>query len=222
MRRILIAENDEQLNQILCDQISKVGFRSETCASLKTAFELLNKYNFELIILDRLLDDGDGIEVSRYLADLEVNTRILFISDLGETSERILGLENGGDDYLSKPFSLVEFSLKVGKMMSVTKNIASDLIVGDISLDLKTSSVSLQSQKNIFLRSKEAAILRILIRRQNQIVSREQIISEVWGGVVNIPSYVTIDAYIRKIRMKLSSSPTKIITHRGIGYRISG
>lgn len=221
MANILIAENDPSLNSILNLHLSKIGHKCKNCYSIQKAFKLLQKENFDIVVLDRILNDGDGIEISSYLRDLGATTRILFISDLGDLKDRILGLEQGGDDYLPKPFSMVEFGLKIKKMVSTSKNTAATLAVSDIILDPNTCSLKLPNSELVFLRRKETKILSVLIRYKNQVVSRDQIISNVWGSVENIPSYVTIDAYVRKIRMRIKSCSTKITTHRGIGYRIS-
>lgn len=221
MANILIAENDSSLNSILSLHLSKMGHKCKNCHSIQKAFKLLEKENFDIVVLDRILNDGDGIEISSYLHDLGATTRILFISDLGSVKDRILGLEQGGDDYLPKPFSIVEFGLKIKKMVGTSKNTNTTFTINNIVLDPSACSLKLPNSELVFLRQKETKILSVLMRHKNQVVSRDQIISNVWGSVENIPSYVTIDAYVRKIRMKIKSCSTKITTHRGIGYRIS-
>lgn len=220
MSNILIIENDRHLSKFLCQNFAKSGHNCLKSKSIAESIRLLKKKNFDLIILDRVLDDGDGLEISNYLNDLNASTRILFISDLGDTNNRIVGLEQGGDDYLPKPFSLIELNLKVNKMIRLHKNKVNKLILADIELDRETCTLTLPDSSEISLRPKEAGILAVLMRHKNQIVSRESIISIVWGSIENIPSYATIDAYIRKIRMKTKSSSTKITTHRGIGYKL--
>lgn len=220
MANILIAENDTSLNSLLTSHLSKSGYACRSCFSVQKALSILQKQNFDLVVIDRILDDGDGLEIASYLHDLNASTRVLFLSDIGDTKNRILGLENGADDYMPKPFSFAELSLKIGKLISSSKNISDQLTINDLKLDINNCSIKLDTGKQAFFRKKEAEILATLIRHQNQVVSREQIISTVWGSIENVPSYVTIDAYIRKIRMKIKGSRTKIITHRGIGYRM--
>jgi DNA-binding response OmpR family regulator len=220
MSQILIVENDFNLALLLSNHFSKLGHACKMSTSLKSSYELLDKYNFDLLILDRIIDDGDGLEIAGYLRDLQASTRVLFVSDMGRVEDKIHGLEQGGDDYLAKPFSITELSLRVQKSLASTRIYSDQLTFNDSFLDINTGTVVLKSGDKVLLRNKEAKILAILIRRKNQLVSREQIISGVWGSVSKIPTYATIDAYIRKIRMKLGSNTIKITTHRGIGYRV--
>lgn len=217
MARILIVENDATLANILASHFTSKAHQCHIAGSLEKTYQLLEKAVVDLIILDRAVDDGDTLEVAEYLQQLQVPTRILFLSQQGSTSDRICGLESGGDDYLPKPFSLTELSLKADKLLASNKVFSDHLQLGNITLELQSGTLMIGSQSNQ-LRRKEAAILGCLLRHQCQVVSRDQVISEVWGTVETIPSYPTLDAYIRKIRMKLKTSSAVIKTFRGIGY----
>ncbi len=191
-----------------------------TAATVEQAYSILEKENIDLALLDRVLDDGDGIEIVSYLNDISFHTRTILLSQLGETEQRILGLSKGADDYLPKPFSLTELSLKVEKLLSKEKiNTSGNLRAGELVLQTATGE-ALVNNKPVQLRRRENQILSYLVKRKNQTVSREQMIDAIWGTSLEIPTYSTIDAYIRKIRVKLGPASCQLKTVRGFGYRV--
>lgn len=221
MASILIAENDRSLATIISRHFARFSHSCKATNTVSDAIDSLEKKNYDLLILDRMLDDGDSLEIANYIADIKTNTKVIFLSDLGTTRDRITGLTAGSDDYLAKPFSLEELSLKAHKLLSVTKIYHTELGYKNLRLNESTGEVFFNDKLKTVLRKKEVQILAILVRQSRQIVSREQIINTVWGTVSNIPTYSTIDAYIRKIRMRLSTSEITIKTHRGFGYRLT-
>ena len=219
MAQILIVENDHRLSELLATHFSRRKHHCHTAPSLSRTYKLLDKRFYDLLLLDRAVDDGDTLEIASYLRDLQAPTKVLFLSESGTTQDRITGLEQGADEYLPKPFSLAELSLRVERLLNLHKEFSNSLIFDGISLKTDTGVASFANQ-TIKLRKKETRILASLLRHQYQIISRDQMITEVWGSMATVPSYTTVDAYIRKIRMKLKQAPLSILTHRGVGYQL--
>lgn len=218
MKRILIVENDIQLARMLKEAVTAIVSEVAVAASISEAFSFLDLKNYDLVLLDRVLDDGDGMEIAEYLHDLSFNTKIIVLSTLGDTDNRVRGLQNGADLYLPKPFNQTELLTMISKMLDLEKIKKTETIkLGPLSFSDQTGVVSSDGY-SCHLRRKEAEILQILIVRKNQVVTRDQIIEGVWGSRTEIPTYSTIDAYIRKIRVALKDYSSHIKTVRGFGY----
>ncbi len=220
MYKILIVENDLMLAQTL--KIILADFEAEVfhAATLNSAYNLLEKAKFDLVLLDRLLDDGDGLEIAEYLHDISFPTKIIILSTVGDLENSLQGLKNGADLYLPKPFSKRMLKLYVQKALYSEKIGNTEAIsAGKIVLATNTGLVTTPSF-SCQLRKKEAEILHFLMVRKNQIISREQIIEGIWGSSMQFPTHSTIDAYIRKIRIVLKEYAGIIKTIRGFGYTV--
>lgn len=218
MQQVLIVENDTALAESLKTVLAQLEVVLHHTSTLEQTFSLLEKAKFDIVILDRLLKDGDGLEVAEYLHQVSYPTQIIIISTMGKTSQRLNGLKQGADLYLAKPFNKKELLLMVKKALNAAKIKPNNkLSLGQLSFSKKTGLVS-TPDFNRRLRKKEAEILHFLMVRKNQTVTREQIIAGVWGSSLKIPTYSTIDAYIRKIRVTLGEYANHIKTIRGFGY----
>lgn len=218
MKQILIVENDTVLATTLSDHLKRKDFHCVTCDSVQKAIYELENFSYDLIILDRILTDGDGIEVAEFIADFSYQTKVLILSELANHTERVKGLEKGADDYLAKPFSLTELTLKVNKLLHTHKiKTIEKLTLGNISITPETGELYLNG-KIKQIRKKEIQLLACLIRHKNQVVSREKIIDIVWSGSYDLPTQSTLDVYIRRLRITLGKSKTLIKTVRGFGY----
>lgn len=217
-RHILIVENDLSLAKTLVEHLSAKKHLCTTVATTAKAFEEIEQYTFDLVIVDRVLDDGDGIEVVDFLHLVQPNVKVLILSSKGAVADRVKGLESGADDYLPKPFSLVELTIKVEKMLNIEKMAQpEELRMGALSIKPQSGEVLLNTVKKV-MRKKECAILTYLVRHKNQVLSRERIIETVWGYSENAPTSATLDVYIRRIRMFLGEHKDFIQTVRGFGY----
>ena len=160
------------------------------------------------------------MELVEYLRDSSFATKILILSELSSTDQRILGLSGGADDYLPKPFSPAELILRVKRLTATVKVFARDSVqFGKLRLYPAEGLLEIEGIKKT-LRRRETAILLCLMQHKNQVVSREMLISIVWSGEGNIPCYSTLDVYVRRLRIILGSQSGIIQTVRGFGYRL--
>lgn len=222
MHTLLIVENDLLLSKQLMIALPSHKYHCFLAKSLEEAYDILEQKKIDIALLDRVLEDGDGIEIFNYLNEVSYHTRTILLSQLGDTSERIKGLSTGADDYLPKPFSIKELLLKI-ESLAFKEKIGKDpeFQIGDLKYNPATGLVS-SAGRTAQLRRKENQIFGYLARRQQQIVTRDSIIDAVWGSRCNIPTHSTVDAYIRKIRVKLGSAARQLQTVRGFGYRLVG
>jgi DNA-binding response OmpR family regulator len=220
-RRILIVENDKTLRRSLTTYLIEKSYHCLGTSTLATAYELLDQFTFDLVILDRLLDDGDGIELIKYLQEVSYPTKILVLSQKHELQERLVGLKDGADDYLGKPFSLKELMLKIEMLLKRHKMLPEDqLRLQDITLYTEAALLCI-SNKCKTIRRRETDILACLIRYQNRVVSKEQIIATVWKNEPLLPTYTTVDVYIRRLRIHLGDKSHYLVTVRGLGYMMA-
>ena len=203
MKNILIVENNNVLAKTLSEHLKNKGYFITITPSVEKAINEIEEYPYDLIILDRILDDGDGIEVAEFVRDFSYQIKVLMLSELCNVKERIKGLENGADDYLAKPFSLSELSIKIKKLLCTQKILDIEkLSLGKIAITPETGELSING-KIVLIRKKEAQLLTCLIRHKNQVISRNKIIDIVWSGNYELPTQSTLDVYIRRIRVKL-------------------
>jgi DNA-binding response OmpR family regulator len=176
----------------------------------------------DLAVVDRVLTDGDGLELIEHLNREHYYTRILVLSQLKEPPEKIKGLSSGADDYLSKPFHPAELNLRVKNLLAKEKQMSQRwLVCGKLKLDVDTGRLEINQQIKINLRRKEAEILAVLIKHRNQVVTHAQIAQKVWPGEKFYPSHTTINVYIRRIRLKMAEYKHMIETVRKFGYRLN-
>jgi two-component system phosphate regulon response regulator PhoB len=221
MKHILLAENDTSLSQTLYSLLHKRGFAVSCVSDLASAYEVLDRKACDLLIVDRMLDDGDGLDLISYLKEVSSYSHLLCLSQLSSAQEKIKGLAKGADDYLAKPFDTEELLLRVDRLMGKQKlKNEAELVVGEVHLFPETGVLitpSITSQ----LRRREAQLLSCLFRYQNRTLSRDNLIEMVWKGTSEIPTYTTLDVYIRRIRIALGASKHVIKTMRGFGYKAS-
>lgn len=219
-KNILVVENDQLLCQSLTVHCKKKDYLVTTTPSLSQAYTALENTRFDLAIVDRGLDDGDGIEVVEYLHDCSPNTRILVCSKLGEHMDRVHALSQGADTCISKPFTFSELSLKIERLLSLERKQRTEVLTAGILNLYPQSGTVLINNHRFFLRKRECEVLGCLLQYKNQVVSRDRLISTIWGPIDDTPEYGTLDVYIRRIRMKLKSYGTAIKTVRGYGYQV--
>lgn len=218
MKNILIVENNQILAQTLTKHLKSKGFFCNSLPSVESAISELENFSYDLIILDRILDDGDGIEVAQFINDFSYQTKVLMLSELSNTNEKIRGLENGADDYLAKPFSLTELTIKINKLLNIqkVKNIE-ELKLGKIIIKPESGEININGKTKL-IRKKEMQLLTCLIRHKNQVVSRNKMINIIWSGTYNLPTQSTLDVYVRRLRISLGKYKKYIKTVRGFGY----
>lgn len=221
MSNILIVENDKSLQKMIAEYFRAKNYHCETSETVEDACDKLEAKDYDLIILDRILDDGDGIEVVEYINDFNYKTRVIILSEKSKVDEKIAGLENGADDYLAKPFSISELYLRVKNLLDKQKvKQTKSITIGNVKIFPKSGEVII-NEKRLTMRKKEMQILACLFKHKNQVVSRKMIIDDVWSGGADIPTHTTLDVYIRRIRIFLQSEKRLIKTIRGFGYMAS-
>ena len=225
--RILLIEDEPDLAEVLQYNLEKEGFQVELAHRGDTGLELVHREIPDLILLDLMLPGIDGLEVTRLLKRDPATTHlpIVMLTARGEEVDRIVGLELGADDYISKPFSPREVVLRVKAVLrrSQPEPETGDtgverLELGGIELDISGHQLRVQD-KEVPLTATEFRLLRLLIERAGRVQTRGQLLSDVWGYAEDIDSR-TVDTHIRRLRRKLGPEADRIETVIGVGYRL--
>jgi len=218
MFRVLIVEDD----RLLCKQLKQLfqqEYRVFTAESIEETQLCIESKRLDLLILDRVLPDGDTLELLSYIRDCAPATRILMMSSKAEVSQRIKGLTGGADDYVPKPLDVQELRLRVRKLLQLERAPMDDwLQAGELRFNRITGE-TYAGDLLVHLRPREAQILNCLLRFKNRVVTRDTIVSHVWGAT-SIPTTTTLDVYLRRLRMMLGETAHCIETVRGFGYLI--
>ncbi len=226
---ILLVEDEENLQEALKLNLELEGYEVTTCADGLEALKILSQEHFDLMVLDVMLPELDGISVCESVRLQKNPIPILILSAKNSSADRVLGLKMGADDYLNKPFNLEELLLRVEKLikkndqLSLKTNVPELYAFGKNKIDfnglLATNSVG----QEIHLTKKEAMLLKLLIDHKNEVVTREKILQAVWGYNV-FPTTRTIDNFIlnfRKYFEKDQRNPKYFLSIRGMGYKFS-
>lgn len=220
MKKVLIVEDDLDLVTIIKNTLSS-QYQVFCSHTIEEAIALINQNHFDLVLTDRILPDGDALEVISYLHEVSFQTKVIALSKLFDSREKVKGLESGADDYLAKPFSLSELKLKIEKSRYYEKKKeASCFNLTNLTFYPESGEVRLDSE-TVKLRKKESQILACLFRYKNRVVSREVLVDEVWSLEDIVPTQTTLDVYIRRLRILLKEFGTQIVTKRGFGYQLN-
>ncbi|MBD3250693.1 MAG: response regulator [Candidatus Pacebacteria bacterium] len=218
MNKLLIVEDDPRLLISLKNLLTSHRRRIFVSDQVERAIDLIDQHRFQLAIIDRCLTDGDGIELVRYFQQYSYQTRLLILTQLSEPDERVKGLLSGADDYLIKPFTYRELDLRVEKLLQKRKLVCPNQVKsGAVELHFDSGCLFLKDEL-VKLRKKEADILKILMLNTNQVISKGQLINQVWTGLNDQPSFNTVEVYIRRLRMKLGTYGSRLKTIRSFGY----
>lgn len=228
--RILVVEDDSTLQETLKYNLEREGYQVNVVGDGIKALESARDIKPDLIIMDIMLPGMDGIEITRILRH-ESSVPILMLTAKDEEIDRVLGLEIGADDYLTKPFSMRELVARVKAQLRRQRLVERDLDQereseenmlqsGNLTMDLNRREVSLDDQQ-VSLKPKEFDLLCYLVQHQGHVLSRDRILEKVWGWDYHGESR-TVDVHIRWLRKKIEedpSNPKRILTVRGVGYR---
>src|SRR5271154_5647182 len=218
--RILVVEDEKRIADFLTRGLQGAGYAVDSAANGANALEMVHTTDYDLVILDIMLPDMDGLKILEKIRNRKVGPPVLILSARGAVDDRVKGLELGADDYLTKPFAFVELLARVRARLRRGQPTPERLQVGDLSLDCIRRKVT-RSNENIELAPKEFSILEYLMRNRGRPLSRTMIVEHVWDmdydGLTNI-----VDVYIRHLRSKIDDKwPVKMIqTVRGIGYML--
>lgn len=224
MTRILIVEDDVVIQQALAINLRREGYDVVSAYDGAAGLQMAREQRPDLVILDLMLPKLDGLSVARALRQ-EGDTPIIMLTARGGEVDRIVGLESGADDYVTKPFSSGELLARVRAVLRrAPRRAAEKLESGDLSLDLIRRRATLRGEE-LTLRHKEFNLLAELMRNQGVVLSRDLLMERVWGYDYSGDTSRTVDVHIRWLREKIEadpSDPRRIQTVRGIGYRFEG
>jgi len=226
---LLVVEDEESLRDALKLNLELEGYEVTTADNGPAVIKMVKNEHFDLIILDIMLPDMDGITVCETIRMQHNDVPIMFLSARNTGADRVEGLKKGGDDYMTKPFNLEELLLRVDKLIVKDKKIKAPQSISDIyefdgcKIDFAAHECMDINSKPQELSKKEAALLKLLVEHEGQVVSREHILQVVWGYNV-YPTTRTIDNFIlnfRKYFEKDSRNPKHFHSVRGIGYKFT-
>lgn len=221
---ILIVEDNKELAVEVYDFLCNVGYICKIANTCSDALEELNSNDYDAMLLDLGLPDGDGFEVLKALRKTKSKTAVIVITARGELDDRINGLDLGADDYLTKPFALTELSARlfavIRRMHGFTQN---DLMIHGFSLQLQDYKVN-YNEIPINLTKKEFDIFQYLVLNKNRVITRLQLTEHIWGDILEVNSDSNfIDVHVRNLRKKLDKHTVIdwFETVRNVGYRIN-
>ncbi len=220
MASVLVVEDDRRVAAEIGSALAEYGFQVDEAASGSIGLRKALNGKFDVIVLDRMLPEIDGLSLLTKLRAAKVSTPVLILSALSAVNERVDGLRAGGDDYLAKPFEFIELTARVDALArrKMAAEAVNELVVGDLRLDL-IDRVLYCAEREIELLPKEFAIIEFLMQNAGTLVSRKMIFESVWGYSFNHQSSV-IDVHIGKIRKKLDPDGLnpRIHTVRNTGF----
>ena len=230
-KKILIVDDEPSIQDLLVFNLEKEGYKTITASDGEEGISLALSQNPDLILLDVMLPKADGLTVCKKIRQTMSKVPIIMLSAKGEEIDKILGLEIGADDYMTKPFSIRELIARVKanlRKMDQSDDLSqagirsNKVVAGDLKLDLDKFEVEVRGQKVTDLTRREFEVLRYLAQKPGQVVTREDLLEKVWGyeyyGDIR-----TVDVTIRRIREKIeknTANPKILITKRGVGYYI--
>lgn len=217
--RILLAEDERDLNLIIKQKLTADGYSVDSCYDGVEAMELLDMTEYDAVILDIMMPKADGWQVLGFLRNAGKSTPVLFLTARDSIADRVKGLDSGANDYLVKPFSFEELMARIRAMTRVSFGVTSNKItIGNLTMDCTAHTVR-RGEREIVLSAKEYALLEYLMHNQGVVLSREKIENHIWNydyeGGTNV-----VDVYIRYLRKKIDEGEEKKLIHtvRGSGY----
>ncbi|EOU1218194.1 response regulator transcription factor [Clostridium perfringens] len=225
-KKVLIVDDEEHIRELIKFNLKKEGYDIEVAVNGTEALNIIREIKFDLILLDLMLPEIDGLEVCKEIRRNEETSDIpvMMITAKGEEFDKVLGLELGADDYITKPFSIRELMARVKALLrrSNVKKEENIIKFGDVVVNFKTREVTKGTQ-NVELTLKEFELLKLLIKNKGNILTRELLLDKIWGYEY-IGETRTVDVHIRHLRKKIESddkNPQYIQTIRGVGYKFT-
>jgi len=233
VEKILVVEDEPTLLETLIYNLNREGYTVDGISDGHTAVKAAREMQPDLIVLDIMLPGIDGFEITRILRQ-EMTIPILMLTARDEEIDRVIGLEIGADDYITKPFSMRELMARIKallrrvriemeKVNTLSHEIDNKIVLNNLTINLTRLEVTLDDQVLAF-KPKEYELLLYLARHRGQVMSRDNILERVWGWDFGGGSR-TVDVHVRWLREKIEkepAKPTRIITIRGVGYRFEG
>jgi two-component system alkaline phosphatase synthesis response regulator PhoP len=224
--RILLVEDELGLVMTLSDRLTSEGYVVETANDGEAGFARATSEPFDLIILDVMLPRRGGFDVCRDLRQRKVRTPIIMLTARGQIMDKVLGLKIGADDYITKPFEMMELLARVEVQLRRASSVTSSpesYQFGDIRVDFRRAE-AYRGEEVVELSAKEFKLLRYLVEHRGAALSRDELLNQVWGYDAAVTTR-TVDVHVAGLRQKLEVNqrhPQYILTIHGLGYKFSG
>lgn len=219
--RILVVEDERDLNSIICNKLVKEGYNVDACYDGMAALDYMEAERYDGAIMDIMISGKDGIEVLKDMREAGIQVPVLFLTAKAQTQDIVDGLDAGASDYMTKPFEFSELMARLRVMLRIKTDINENFIsCGSLVVDMNTKR-AVRDGVVIDLTVREYAILEYLARNKNVVVTREQIRANIWNVEEDINSNV-VDVYIRYLRKKIDDNFEQKLIHtiRGVGYKL--
>jgi two-component system alkaline phosphatase synthesis response regulator PhoP len=227
MKRVLLVEDEPGLLLTLTDRLSNEGYVVETASDGEAGLHRAAGESFDLIILDVMLPRLNGFDVCRDLRQRGVSTPIIMLTARGQVVDKVIGLKLGADDYLTKPFEMIELLARIESLLRRAPAIPAPPTetyqFGAVRVDFRRAEIERDSRQ-IDLSAREFQLLRYFIEHRGSTLSRDELLNEVWGYNA-MPSTRTVDVHVAWLRQKLEPNPRHpqyILTVHGLGYKFVG
>jgi len=225
--KILVVDDERLLVKGIKFNLENEGYQVETAFDGKTAVDLVREGAFDLVILDLMMPEIDGLEACMRIREFS-NVPVIMLTARSEDADKIIGFECGADDYITKPFNILELKARIRAMLrraGSTKQAEKEtmLTVGGLTLDTE-QRVALRGGNVVELTAKEYDLIELLMKNPRRVYSRENLMNAVWGYTY-AGDYRTVDVHIRRLREKLEENPAEpeyILTKWGVGYYFKG
>ena len=219
--RVLVVEDEKDLNSIICSKLVKEGYNVDACYDGQAALDYMEAENYDGAIMDIMIPNKDGITVLREMRNAGIQVPVLFLTAKTETQDIVRGLDAGASDYMTKPFEFSELMARLRVILRTQNPVNENVITcGSLVVDMNNRR-AIRDGKVIDLTVREYAILEYLARNRNVVVTREQIRVNIWNIDDDVNSNV-IDVYIRYLRRKIDDNYEEKLIHtiRGVGYKL--
>ena len=221
---IYCVEDDASIRELVVYTLQATGYEAHGFADGKAFSEALAQRLPELVLLDIMLPGEDGLQILKWLRSdtVTADLPIIMMTAKGTEYDKVIGLDSGADDYIAKPFGMMELVSRVKALLRRTQKSSAGarIVCGTLILDKETYKVTADGQE-VTLTHREFELLEFLLENRNIVLSREKILDRIWGYTSDVETR-TLDVHIRSLRQKLGTSGNCIETVRGIGYRIEG
>ena len=221
MTKILLVEDDSQIAAYLGELLRAEGFDTQIAGSKKEAGECLLAQDFDLVLLDVSLPDGNGFSICAEVKR-EYEIPVVFLTASGDEYSVVAGLDMGADDYIAKPFRPRELISRIRSVLRRCKKEQRILSCGDLRVNVSSATVT-KGEKELFLSALEYRLLLLLLQNKGQILTRNQLLEEIWDASGEYVNDNTLSVYMKRLREKIeenTQSPRLLHTIRGIGYRM--
>ncbi|WP_239490791.1 response regulator transcription factor [Luteitalea sp. TBR-22] len=227
--RILLVEDEPGLQLTLSDRLRREGYLVDSAGDGQTGFDKAATGTFDLVLLDVMLPRKNGFDVLRDLRQRGIETPVIMLTARGQVVDTVVGLKLGADDYLAKPFEMMELLARIEARLRrralpvVTPAAHEGYQFGEIRVDYRSAEV-FRGDGTVELSAREYQLLRYLIEHRNEVISRDQLLNEVWGYNA-MPSTRTVDVHVAWLRQKIEPNPRHpqfLLTVHGLGYRFVG